>query len=144
MKRFIQISVVIVLSVLLGDQVFAQSAQSNVFIIQNREASLTTDGTMAEFDSLTHVYQVKVWDKNPYVISHKTVRHWWGDNNRDVISILELKSWDDITKVFEKNEELFEAAWSTEEARDAYYDAYDKYFTGKHSDEIYREVTFTK
>jgi len=35
--------------------------------------------------------------------------------------------------------ELFEKAWPTEEARKEYNDANNKYFTGKHSDEIYQE-----
>jgi len=42
----------------------------------------------------------------------------------------------------QKNNELFEAAWPTKEAREKFNKAYNKYFTGKHSDEIYREVKF--
>ncbi|HSW54889.1 MAG TPA: hypothetical protein VLH59_07355, partial [Ignavibacteriaceae bacterium] len=62
----------------------------------------------------------------------------------DVIEITEVKTWEDIPIAMEKNNELFMAAWSTKEARDAFNKAYDKYFTGKHSDEIYQEVTFGK
>jgi hypothetical protein len=46
--------------------------------------------------------------------------------------------------VLKKNNELFMEAWSTKEARDAFNKAYNKYFTGNHSDEIYQEVTFGK
>jgi hypothetical protein len=34
--------------------------------------------------------------------------------------------------------------WDTKEKREAYNDAYNKYFTGQHSDEIYQEVVFNK
>ncbi|HSW54887.1 MAG TPA: hypothetical protein VLH59_07345 [Ignavibacteriaceae bacterium] len=56
----------------------------------------------------------------------------------------EIKSWEDIPIAMEKNNELFMEARSAEEARDAFNKAYNKYFTGKHSDEIYQEVTFGK
>lgn len=118
----------------------AQPAQGNVIIVQRLESAFSTDGSVAEFDSLTNLFNTKVWNKNPLVISHKTIRHWWGHDNRDIIEIAEVASWEDVVKVFEKNIELFNAAWSTQEARDAFNDAYDKYFTGQHSDEIYREI----
>lgn len=122
----------------------AQQVTGNTVLIQNLEAAFPETGSMAEFDSLTHQFQTKVWDKNPYVISHKTVRHWWGNNNRDIIEITEIKSWEDIPKAMQKNNELFMETWSTKEAREKFNKAYNKYFTGKHSDEIYREVKFNK
>jgi hypothetical protein len=125
-------------------ELVAQTQQGNAVIITNLERAFPENGSMAEFDSLTHQFQIKVWDKNPLVISHKTVRHWWGNDNRDVIDITEVKTWEDIPKAMQKNDELFMAAWSTKEARASFNKAYDKYFTGKHSDEIYQESTFGK
>jgi len=125
-----------------GSELLAQSAQGNAFVVTNLEAAFPEDGKMAEFDSLTHLYQINVWDRNPFVISHKIIRHWWGNNNRDIIEITEIKSWEDIPKAMQKSNELFEEVWSSKEARDKFNKAYDKYFTGKHSDEIYREVKF--
>lgn len=124
-------------------EILSQSS-GNAFIVQNLEAAFPEDGTMAEFDSLTHQFQTKVWNKNPYVISHKTIRHWWGNNNRDIIEITEIKSWEDIPKAMQKNDELFKEAWPSKAAQDQFNKAYNKYFTGKHSDEIYREVKFNR
>lgn len=121
-------------------ELLAQTPQGNAVIMENLERAFPENSSMAEFDSLTHQYQIKVWDKNPLVISHKTIRHWWGHDNRDVIEITEVKTWEDIPKAFEKNNELFMAAWSTKEARESFNKAYSKYFTGKHSDEIYQSV----
>ncbi|MBI5662633.1 MAG: hypothetical protein HZC46_10850 [Ignavibacterium album] len=144
MKSLIVIFFLLTLVLAEGNKLYAQTPQGNVMIITNLERAFPENGSMAEFDSLTHQYQTKVWDKNPYVISHRTVRHWWGHDNRDVIEITEVKTWEDIPKAMAKSNELFMEAWSTKEARDKFNKAYDKFFTGKHSDEIYQEVTFKK
>lgn len=65
---------------------------------------------MAEFGSLTTLYDTNVWDKNLLVISHKTVRHWWGHDIRDVVEINTIKNWEDIPNTMYKNNELFMAA----------------------------------
>lgn len=144
MKSLITFLFAALVIVALNNEVQAQEMSGNAIIIQNLEAALPQNGSMAEFDSLTTLYNTKVWDKNPYVISHKTIRHWWGNNNRDVIEITEIKTWEDIPKAMQKNNELFMEEWSTKEARDNFNKAYDKYFTGQHSDEIYQEVKFDK
>ncbi|GMU95159.1 hypothetical protein [Ignavibacterium album] len=144
MKSLIVIFFLLTLVLAEGNKLYAQTPQGNVMIITNLERAFPENGSMAEFDSLTHQYQTKVWDKNPYVISHRTVRHWWGHDNRDIIEITEVKTWEDIPKAMAKSNELFMEAWSTKEARDKFNKAYDKFFTGKHSDEIYQEVTFKK
>jgi hypothetical protein len=135
---------VFVLFAILNTLTFAQEAQGNVFVVTNSERAFPESGSMAEFDSLTHMFQINVWDRNPLVISHKTIRHWWGHDNRDLIEITEIKSWEDIPKAMQKNNELFEMVWTSKEARDQFNKAYNKYFTGKHSDEIYREVVAPK
>jgi len=127
-----------------ANQMLAQTTQGNAVLMSNYERAFPINGSMSELDSLIHQFQTKVWDKNPLVVSHKTVRHWWGNDNRDVIEITVIKSWEDIPKAMQKNNELFLEAWSTKEARDSFDKAYNKYFTGKHSDEIYQEVKFNK
>ncbi|MFN7014345.1 MAG: hypothetical protein ACK4ON_08770, partial [Bacteroidia bacterium] len=75
MKTLIVISFLFILVFAQGNKLYAQTPQGNVVIITNHERAFPENTSMAEFDSLTHQYQVKVWDKNPYVISHRTVRH---------------------------------------------------------------------
>jgi hypothetical protein len=143
MKYFIVCSFLTIILISAGSQTFAQPS-GNAVLVQNSEAAFPENGTVAEFDSLTNLYNKNVWNKNPYVISHMTVRHWWGNNNRDFVEITVIKTWEDIPKAMQKNNELFREAWSTKEERDAFNKAYNKYFTGKHSDEIYQEVVFNK
>ena len=128
-----------------SNSTLAQEAQGNVFVMTNFERAFPEKGSARELDSLSTLYMDKVYGSgNEFVVSHKAVRHWWGHNNRDFVAIIEVKSWDDVTKAFERSNELFEKAWPTKEARDEFNKAYNKYFTGKHSDEIYREVVFNK
>jgi len=127
-----------------GEITFAQSPQGNVVVINNTERSFSGTGSMAEFDSLTAEYNKWCRDKNEYIISYKVVRHWWGNDNRDFVTIIEVKNWDDILKFNDREDELFRDHWNTKEMRKAFNDAYNKYFSGKHSDEIYQEVVFNK
>lgn len=127
-----------------GEITFAQSPQGNVVVINNAERSFSGTGSMTEFDSLTAEYNKWCRDKNEYIISYKVVRHWWGNDNRDFVTIVEVKNWDDILKFNEREDELFREHWNTQEMRKAFNDAYNKYFSGKHSDEIYQEVVFNK
>lgn len=136
---FVQLMLITLIFV-INTNVKAQNFTGNAVLIQNREAAFPENGSMAEFDSLTNQFQTKVWDKNPFVISHKTIRHWWGNNNRDIVGITEIKTWEDIPKAMQKNDELFREAWPTKEAQEKFNKAYNKYFTGKHSDEIYQSV----
>ena len=51
-----------------------------------------------------------------------------------------LDSLADLDKKFDKDGELFDAHWSTEEAKKEMGKIGDKYFTGVHGDAIYTVV----
>ena len=121
-----------------GTMAIAQPGSGNLIVINNAELSLSGEGSFAEFDSLNSLYNKNVLAKNELIISYKTYSHWYGHNNRDFITMTEVKSWEDVIAVNQRNTELFEEAWATETERKAYNDATNKYFTGKHSDEIYQ------
>jgi len=120
----------------------AQEAQGNVFVITNLERAFPDDGSARELDSLTQISMDNSYKNNPYVVSYKIVRHWWGHNNRDFVRIIEVKNWDDVEKAFEEVGNQFRKAMPDKADREAFGKAYSKYFTGKHSDEIYQEVVF--
>ena len=133
---------VLVLFFSFGSTILAQNMSGNVVVVNNAELRFFPEFSMSEFDSLTAEYNTWVMDKNDVIISYKVVRHWWGSNNRDFITIVEVASWEDVLGFNQKANELFEAHWDTPEKRKAFNDAYNKYFTGQHSDEIYQEVVF--
>ena len=135
-KTFSIVPVIVML--FAGTIAIAQPAGGNLIVINNAELSLTGEGSYAEFDSLNSLYNKNVLAKNELLISYKTYSHWFGHNNRDFITMSEVKSWENVIAAIQRNTELFEEAWATEAEREAFNDAYNKYFTGTHSDEIYR------
>lgn len=120
--------------------ILAQDDQGNIMVVTNMETKSNPEGSIAEFDSLNQLFTDKVLKKNDLILSSKTVSHMWGNNNRDFLVMYEVKSWEDIPAANKMNNELFEKAWATKEERKAFNDAWNAYFTGKHSDEIYQEV----
>lgn len=142
MKLFISILFVLSIFVLMNDSVLAQAAQGNVFVMTNFERAFPDNGSARELDSLAQIMMNNSYANNPYVVSYKVMRHWWGHDNRDFVQIIEVKSWDDVDKASQEANNQFMKAMPNKSDREAFDKAYNKYFTGKHSDEIYREVVF--
>jgi len=145
MKSSIAILFLFAFFVSMNSSVIAQEAQGNVFIVTNYERAFPDDGSERELDSLTTLLTSTMYGSdNQYVVSYKTLQHWWGHNNRDYIQVVEVKSWEDVTKANQRATELFRQKWSAAKDRENFNKANGKYFTGKHSDEIYREVVAPK
>ena len=143
MKSLLAILFLFIFIVSMNNSLMAQNAQGNVFVVTNLERAFPDNGSARELDSLTTLYINKCFGAdNEFVVSCKVIRHWWGHDNRDFIQMVEVKSWGDVVKANERANELFMKAWPTKEDRKRFNDANDKYFTGKHSDEIYNEVVF--
>ena len=145
MKNLFSILFVFVVFISMNSTALAQAAQGNVFVMTNFERAFPDEGSANELDSLATLYIDKFME---VIISMRSVLRLSGTGG-DIITetssrILEVRSWDDVTKAEQRANELFEKAWSTKEARDNFKKAYSKYFTGKHSDEIYRQVVFEK
>ena len=120
--------------------ILAQDREGNIVVVTTMETKSNPDGSIAEFDSLNQLFTDNVIKKNDLMLSAKTLNHMWGHNNRDFLVMYEVKSWEDVPKANQMNDDLFEKAWKTKEERKAFNKAWNKYFTGKHSDEIYMEV----
>lgn len=144
MKYLKSLLFLFVLFAALDTFLMAQEAQGNILVVTNFERAFPKEGSGRELDSLSALFAENCFAKNEYIVSYKIVRHFWGRDNRDFIQMMEVKSWDDIIKANDKIDELFRKAWPTREDRKKFNDAYNKYFSGKHSDEIYSEVVAPK
>jgi len=144
MKSLFAVLVLVTVFASFGTSLMAQTSQGNIFVVTNYERAFPKDGSARELDSLSALYAENCLAKNEFVVSYKIMRHFWGHNNTDFIQMVEVKSWEDIEKANDKINELFNKAWPTEQDRKKFNDANNKYFTGKHSDEIYNEVVAPK
>jgi hypothetical protein len=120
----------------------AQSENGNVVVMNFSEFKFPDEVSVPEFDSLNYLYVKNVFAKNEYILNYKFIRHWWGNNSKDFIIIYEVRDWGDVIKASNRNNELFEEYWSTPEERKKFNQAYEKYFTVKHPDEVYRELSY--
>lgn len=142
MKYLLFILFVTVLVLSINISVHAQEAQGNIFIVTNFERAFPENVSGNELDSLTQIFMDNNYKNNEYVVSYKAIRHFWGHDNKDFIQIVEVRSWEDVIKASEKSTELFEQTMPNKADRDNFNKAFNKYFSGKHSDEIYQEVVF--
>jgi hypothetical protein len=144
MKALFAVLVLVTIFASFDTSLMAQDNQGNIFVTTNFERAFPKDGSARELDSLAVLYAENCFAKNEFIVSYKVIRHFWGRSNTDFIQMMEVKSWADIEKANDKINELFMKAWTTSADRKKFNDAYNKYFTGKHSDEIYQEVVAPK
>lgn len=87
------------------------------------------------------VRQTGVINADSRVIRSYTLRHYWGDDSRDLVLVTEFKNIDDLFSFYDDLDSLLEKAMSKEQL-DADNELWGKY-VGQHSDEIYRVVNNT-
>lgn len=99
-------------------------------------------GTAAELDSLQQLL-TDVYAQNPLVVNYTVVRHAWGSDNSQFIEMIEVKSWDDIDKFSQKNQEIMQKKFGEQKMAEM-GPKYFKYFNNVHHDEIYHIIAKAK
>jgi hypothetical protein len=101
------------------------------------------DGSPAEFDSLTAIFDKNVVSKNKFVKSVMRVFHYYGSSSGEYIIITEYNGSGlaIIEKAGEEGFELFKKWKKDEDDREAFNKARNKYFMPGHSDEIYTLIS---
>ncbi|AOW08257.1 hypothetical protein [Flavobacterium gilvum] len=85
-------------------------------------------------------YFDKITSKNDLVLGSEILTHYYTSNNTEVILVDVYKTWEDIEKAQEIDDELAKKAWPDEKARTAFFDKRKSYYTPFHSDEIYSSI----
>jgi hypothetical protein len=100
--------------------------------------NFTADNMNTNIDSLIKIYKENFYDKNPFFLNTRIIRHYYGHDSREVLIISELKDWDDIPKASAKGQELM----SKMPNRDKFWSQISQLITPEHhSDEIYYVVS---
>ena len=94
------------------------------------------DATPGEFGKLRTEYVENVINKNGLIKGYYPHRHFYGHNSTEFIEAFFMDSMEDLAKLGSSNWELTQAHWTDEEARNKYFQALNKYFTGIHGDEV--------
>lgn len=101
------------------------------------EYALTT-GT--EFMVTFKEYAENVLHKNEFIEGYYPIAHFWGADNTQFLEFYIVNSMADLDKLYEKNDELLDAHWSTDEAKEKMAAWRNKYYTGIHGDALYTLV----
>jgi hypothetical protein len=143
--KHLKITALAIVFFTIAPHLFGQGKeQIKPLIIQTIHVNLTESSMRVSMDSLLKIWKERVMKPNPYFVSTKIVKHWWGNDSRDVVFIFELKSWDDIAPAFEKRNEIIKAhkGWASDEDAKAFGKLWFTVFMNnpQHSDEIYQIV----
>lgn len=118
----------------------ANFTKQMLYYVRKSHFAWPKDGTQKEFMELRNKYLTEVINKNDFIKGYYPNTHAWGANSTEFTEVFVLESMCDIEKSFDKNRELFKAAWPDDAKAKEFEDKYDKYFTGVHGDYIYRSV----
>ncbi|MBD0830872.1 hypothetical protein [Aestuariibaculum sediminum] len=95
------------------------------------------DFDMDTWKSVEKEYLEKVTKKNEHRMGFSVYLHQMTPSNSDILFVSVYKTWEDIAKAADKDEELAEAAWPDEAERKAFMKKQRAYYSPMHSDEIY-------
>lgn len=111
-----------------------------VVYVQKSHWAFPDDGSNEEYQMVREQYEKVAYHKNEHVQAFYPVRHAWGADNREKVDFFFVNSLADVERMNARIPELIEEHWADEEERDAFFEKYDKYYTGWHGDFIYRSV----
>ena len=135
----------LILSVLLLSLLFLFSSTSfaqnsndfHVVHVQTNKMKAMLGDDADAFDQLLK-RQADVMRSDSRVVRVSALRHFWGNDSRDLVLVAEFKTEIDLFSFYNDFDSLLEKDMSKEQL-DADNELWDKY-VGQHSDEIYRVV----
>lgn len=98
------------------------------------------EGTNEEYEALDKEYAENITFKNEYIKGYYPLSHAWGSDRTEFIEAILLDSLADMDKMFDRDNELFEAHWKDEASRKDMEEKATKYFDNTHGDYIYTYV----
>ena len=87
-------------------------------------------------------YFENVTSKNDLILSSGVYTHYFTADNSEVVLVNVYRTWEDIEKANEVNQDLIEKAWPDEDERQAFFDKQSGYYKADHNDEIYQSMNY--
>ncbi len=118
----------------------APKDSAEVLLLRKSQFKFSEDGSQEEFMSTFKEYVENVFHKNEHIVGYYPAAHFWGSDRREFLEAFMVQSLADLDAMYETNNELFEAHFSTDEMKEKIQDMGQRYFTGVHGDYIYTVV----
>ena len=97
-----------------------------------------------EWKATEKEYMDKVTKKNEHIMSAGFYLHSITPDNTELVYVQAFPSWNAIDLASKRNGELAKEAWADEDARKAFFDKQNAYYTSMQSDEIYATMANAK
>jgi hypothetical protein len=124
------------------DNAIPHDRKSTPIVLIRRNHFKFSDGVSTEEFNTHHKNIVdNVIQKNEYLKGYYPNAHVWGADRTENVEAFFVASMADLDAMFDKNEELINEKWPTDEDKDKMLEGQDKYYTGVHGDYIYTVVT---
>jgi len=125
---------------LTGTKVLAQAPAPHVFHVNTQYSVNGLDSaSRATRNALLKEYHEKVTMKNEYILHTWSLAHFMTEDSRELVSIYEVASWNDLPKSYDRDAELEKQAWPDQKQRDDFMKRMGAYFT-HHKDAIYNAM----
>lgn len=139
MKNTVHFTLALVVCFMMLSSVgFAQEDEGHIYVVSTFKMLIPEGGSAAERDNLV-MELIEAQKSNKKVLSSITLRHHWGSDSRDWVTITEYKSMADFVEALKIDAKLNKKKWKDDEGVTEFFRKLGKYFT-KHSDEIYIEL----
>ena len=110
---------------------------AQILLLRKSQFKFSEDGSQEEFMTTFKEYVENVFHKNEHIKGYYPAAHFWGSDRREFLEAFLVDSMDDLDNMFDRNGELFEEHFNTDEMKQNMSAMANKYFTGVHGDYIY-------
>ncbi len=115
----------------------AQATKNTIYVVQTQYLKSSMDSSeRAALASILLEYHTKVTMKNEFILSEKSMWHFWTEDSREFVTITEYTDWSGIEKAGDRSAELEKQAWSDSKQRTEFMKKMSSYFS-HHKDAIY-------
>jgi len=138
-----------VLSILLTSKSYSQEAEKEEFkpaylVVTTVHRSSDPDVDFSDWKETEKEYFDKVTMKNDLILGYGVYMHYFTPDDSEIKLVTVYKNWEDINNASEVTNKLVEEGWPDEEARKAFFEKQNSYYSSHHSDEIYATTPFSK
>ncbi|MCW5517563.1 hypothetical protein [Muriicola sp. Z0-33] len=113
---------------------------AEILLLRTSHFKFPQDGSGEEFMATFKEYAENVLHKNEYIQGYYPNSHFYGADGTEFVEAFYVNSMADLDNLYDKNDELFNAHWSTDEGKKKMGEMRNKYFTGLHGEAIYTRV----
>ena len=144
MKTTNQVLIALAMLLLCVNPLFAQDEQPTpqFYTVTTMHWDMNYDGD-DDWMAIEKEYLEKVTSKNEHILGSGFYMHRWTADNTELLYVNVYADWNSIDKGAERTAALIKEAWPDKEARNAFLNKRDAFYSDYHSDEIYAVIPGT-